>query len=212
MPRPSSQADQALLSSGRALYPLAGCAGLSVRRVAEHAGVQPGLFHYHFRNKNAFLAAVLQGLYEDAFAALSAAAAEPGPAVARLGAVLRLVGDLLREHGAVIGRLVIDLAQGEPAVADFVRANAPRHLALLAGLMDEAERAGQIRPMPPLQRMAFVMGAVAAPLIVGRGLQALQPEHPLLADRIGPDMLSADATSARVDLVLTALRQGKDCA
>lgn len=205
MSRPSSQADQALLASGRALYPLGGCTGLSVRRVAEHAGVQPGLFHYHFRNKNAFLAAVLQGLYEDAFAALSAAAAGPGPAVERLGAVLRLLGELLRDQGAVIARIVIDLAQGEPAVADFVRANAPRHLALLAGLLDEAERAGQIRPMPPLQRMAFVMGAVAAPLIVARGLLALQPEHPLLADRIGPDMLSAAATSARVELVLSAL-------
>lgn len=211
MPRPPSNADQALLSSGRALYPLGGCAGLSVRRVAEHAGVRPGLFHYHFQSKQAFLSAVLQELYEDAFAALSAAAAAPGPAVDRLGAVLRLLGELLREQGAVIGRIVIDLTQGEPAVADFVRANAPRHLALLAGLMDEAERAGQIRPMPPLQRMAFVMGAVAAPLIVGRGLLALLPEHPLLANRIVPDMLSAAATAVRVELVLGALRQGKEC-
>ena len=39
MPRPSQQIDQALLASGRTLLPQTGCAGLSVRALAEHAAV-----------------------------------------------------------------------------------------------------------------------------------------------------------------------------
>jgi len=210
MPRPSTQADQAMLASGRALFASSGCAGLSVRKVAEHAGVRPGLFHYHFDSKDAFLQAVLQDVYEDAYAPLSAAAAAPGPAVERLRSVLVLLGRFLLEQAPVIGRIAIDVAQGEgPAVA-FVRTNAPRHLALLTGLMDEAEREGALAPMPALLRMSFVMGAVAAPLVVGRGLQALQPSHPLISGRLAPDVLSAQAIATRIDLALSALRAGKD--
>lgn len=199
-----------MLASGRALYPAAGCAGLSVRKVAEHAGVQPGLFHYHFGSKDGFLRAVLQGIYEDVFATLGAAAAAQGPAEDRLRRVLLLLGGFLREQGAVIGRIVADVAQGEAAAVDFVRANAPRHLALLTGLMGEAEREGAFAPMPPLRRMGFVMGAVVAPVLAGRGILALQPDHPLLATRVVPDLLSDEAIEARVNLTMSALRAGKD--
>lgn len=210
MPRPSSQADQALLASGRALYAQAGCAGLSVRKVAEHAGVRPGLFHYHFASKDVFLQAVLQGIYEDVYAVLAQAAGENAPALERLETVLLLLGRFLREQGAVIGRIVADVAQGQVAAQAFVRTNAPRHLALLAGLMDAAEREGSIAPMPTLRRMGFVMGAVAAPLIVGRGLQLLQAPHTLLVSRLQPDMLSDEATRDRVALVLKALQTAKE--
>lgn len=199
-----------MLTSGRVLYPAAGCAGLSVRKVAEHAGVQPGLFHYHFGSKDGFLRAVLQGIYEDVFATLGVAAAAPGPAEDRLRRVLLLLGGFLREQGAVIGRIVADVAQGEAVAVDFVRANAPRHLALLTGLMDEAEREGAFTPMPPLRRMGFVMGAVVAPVLAGRGILALQPDHPLLATRVVPDLLSDEAIAARVNLAMSALRAGKD--
>ena len=199
-----------MLASGRILYPEAGCAGLSVRKVAEHAGVRPGLFHYHFGSKDEFLRAVLQGVYEDVFAALCAAAQTPGSPAQRLREVLVLLGRFLREQGSVIGRIVTDVAQGEPAARDFLRANAPRHLALLTGLMEEAERARELAPMEPLRRMCFVMGAVAAPVLMGRGLMALQAEHPLLATRVGPDLLSDEAIAARVDLAMAALRAGKD--
>jgi AcrR family transcriptional regulator len=45
MPRRSQQIDRALLASARALFPATGCARLSVRAVAEHAGVQPAMLH-----------------------------------------------------------------------------------------------------------------------------------------------------------------------
>ena len=50
MARPSQNVDQRLLEAGLALLPQTGCAGLSVRRLADHAGVNLGMFHYHFKN------------------------------------------------------------------------------------------------------------------------------------------------------------------
>ena len=78
MPRPSRNVDQALLASGAVLYPQLGCAGLSVHAVAAHAGVTPGMFHYHFESKEAFLRTLLQRFYEDLFSRLSVPAGQGG--------------------------------------------------------------------------------------------------------------------------------------
>lgn len=206
MPRPSRNIDQALLASGRALYPQLGCAALSVRALAEHAGVNPGMFHYHFESKEAFLRHLLLQLYDEVFAQLSDEVAHPGPALARLRQALIVIGRFLREHGALIGRVWADAGAGEPVAREFIAANAPRHLGLLLALLDEAERAGDITPQPPLQRVTFVMGAVAAPVLVAQRIATLglapEPLRPLIV----PQVLSDAAIAARADMAIGALR------
>ena len=61
-PRPSRNLDRALLAAGRELFPSRGCPGLTVREVAEAAGVNLGMFHYHFKSREAFLRALLQSV------------------------------------------------------------------------------------------------------------------------------------------------------
>lgn len=209
MARPSQGIDEALLRSGLALLPELGCAGLSVRRVAEHAGVNPAMFHYHFGNKAAFLRAVLQQVYEQMFARLSAGAMQEGPVLDRLAATVAALAGFVRQHHALVGRLAIDAAHGEAVVHEFVRANAPRHLGLLAQLMGEADQAGLLRPAPPLQRFVFLMGAVIAPMVVVPAVARLGVASPLLgaggsAKGLG-DVLSDEAIAQRVQMAMSAL-------
>lgn len=206
MPRPSQGIDQALLRSGLALLPQLGCAGLSVRRVAEHAGVNPAMFHYHFGNKAAFLQAVLQQLYEQMFAQLSAGATRDGPVLDRLHATLVTLAGFVRKHHVLVGRLAIDAANGEAVVHDFVRANAPRHLGLLMQLMAEAEAAGVLLPAPPLQRFVFLMGAVLAPMLVAPAVAALGVAPALVGTAVQAQVLSDEAIEQRVRLALGAWR------
>jgi AcrR family transcriptional regulator len=206
MPRPSRQLDQALLASGRELYPQLGAAALSVRALAEHAGVNAGMFHYHFESKDAFLRTLLQQLYEEMFAQLSQEIALPGAPLQRLRQALAVLGRFLRTHGAVIGRIWADAGQGEPVAREFMQANAPRHIGLLLALFDEAERAGDIVPMPPMQRFTFVLGAVAAPVLVATRVAELGVAPKALRPLLEPQVLSDAAILARADLALAALR------
>lgn len=206
MARPSQGIDQALLRSGLALLPQLGCAGLSVRKVAEHAGVNPAMFHYHFGNKAAFLQAVLQQVYEQMFAKLSAGAQREGPVLDRLEGALLTLASFAREHHALVARLAIDAANGETVVHDFVRANAPRHLGLLMHLMAEAEAAGQLRPAPPLQRFVFLMGAVLSPMLVAPAIAALGVAPAIVGSAVQSQVLSDEAIRQRVQLALVALR------
>lgn len=205
MARPSRQIDQLLLASGAALYPRLGCAGLSVRAVAAHAGVAPGMFHYHFESKQDFLREVLQRFYEELFAQLDAPAGVAGPPLERLRAVLCAMGRFLRQHTAEVRRVLADAEAGEAVAQDFLRRNMPRHLDLLLGLLAEAQTAGQIAPQPPLLRLTFLLGAVATPVLVAGflGQSGFLPAvaQPLLV----PQVLSDEAIARRADLALRAL-------
>lgn len=196
----------ALLRSGRALFAASGCGGLSVRALADHAGVNVGMFHYHFKTKDNFLRTLLQQMYEEVFALLSVEAAQRGPALQRLRQALLTLGQFLREHRPFVARVWGDAAQGHAVAREFVRSNAPRHLGLLLALMAQAEADGALRAMPPLQRFVFVMGALAAPMFIAPVVAEIG-----IAGSLSPGALTAQVTSdaaiaARVDLALDALR------
>lgn len=208
MPRPGRNIEQALLASGRALYPDWGCARLSVRALAQHAGVNAGMFHYHFRTKDEFLRQLLQQFYDEMFSQLSGRAAQAGPGLQRLREALLFLAIFSRDHGAVLGRVFADATGGNAVAAEFVRANAPRHLRLLLALMQQAEREGTLVPLPALQRFVFVMGAVALPLVVVPHIGKLGVAPTLLRRQLKAQVTGDDAIAQRVDLALVALQKG----
>ena len=208
MPRPSRNVDQALLASGAVLYPQLGCAGLSVRAVAAHAGVTPGMFHYHFESKEAFLRTLLQRFYEDLFSRLSVPAGQGGAPLDRLRAALLAFGSFVRLHAPELRRVLADAEAGEAVAQDFLRRNLPRHLKLLLGLLAEAEAAGQIAPQPALLRLTFLMGAVMGPVLVAAMLKDGGVLPALVRRQVMPQVLSDAAIGQRIDLALRALVQG----
>lgn len=205
MPRPSKDIDQALLRAGRELYPERGCAGLAVRAVAEHAGVNLGMLHYHFRTKENFLRAVLQQMYEEMFEQLSLEAAHDAGARERLRAALIALADFLRTNRRSVARVWIDAMAGEAVARDFMRHNAPRHLGLLAALLEAAQREGSLRELPPLQRLVTLLGAVALPIVFVAGVVDAGVEPGPLRQAFEAEVLSDAAIAQRVDLLLDAL-------
>jgi AcrR family transcriptional regulator len=212
MPRPSQRVDEALLRAGRALYAELGCAGLSQRRLAEHAGTSPGMFHYHFASKQQFLRTLLQQLYDEMFAGLQAAARAETPAFAQLRAVLVALAGYARSQRPLLVRLAVDAASGESVVHDMLRSNAPRHLGLIARLLVRARAEGALAGDAPLHQLAFLMGAVVAPIVIAPGFAALglaTPGRPRasLQRALADEVLGDAAIARRVDLALSALQR-----
>jgi AcrR family transcriptional regulator len=205
MPRPSQNIDQRLLAAGRELFPDAGCAGLAVRAVAERAGVNPGMLHYHFHSKDGFLRALLQQMYEEMFATLAGEVAHEGPAIERLRAALLGLARFLRANRRTVARVWIDALSGAPVAREFMQANAPRHVGLLVGLLDQAQREGALRELPPAQRLALLLGGVALPLVFVAGLLDVGTLPPALRRAFDTQVMDDAAIAQRVDLLLDAL-------
>ena len=209
MARPSKQLDEVLLQSGRTLFAEHGCHGLSLRLLAEHAGVNVGMFHYHFKNKDNFLSQLLQTMYEELFVQLQAQVEHAGSPRERLRQALYLLGRLLREHGNWIGRVWTDAGNGQKVAREFLQKNGSRHVQLIVGLLMEAMQAGEVSMMPPMQALTFLMGSVAAPMLIAP--RAMEMGFvPVFMQTALSEVLSDAAIADRVNRALFALAANKE--
>ena len=209
MPRPGRNIEQQLLRSGRKLYAQRGAAGLAVRALTQHARANLGMFHYHFRTKDEFLRQLLSGWYEEMFEQLSGHVSQDGPPLHRLHEALFFLACFVRDNRAMLSRVLMDAAAGNAVCAQFLRDNAPRHLALLLALMDDAEKQGLIVATPLLQRFIFIMSAVAMPVLVAPSLHSLGVAPKVLGTQMQAQVMSDDAIRQRIGLVLKAIATGK---
>ena len=205
MPRPSRNIDQLLIDAGRALLPETGAREFSIRKLTERAGVNLGMFHYHFKTRENFLSIVLQGMYEEMFTQLTFQAHAERPALENLRAAVNVLARFLRDNRHLLRRLIPDAMAGEPIARQFFRSNFPRHLGVMAQLVGEAPGAGVLRPLPLLQAMSFIGGAVAMPIMMATAAQAEELIPPLLAGDLDADVLSDCALAQRVDMALKGL-------
>lgn len=204
MPRPSRNVDALLLKAGRELFPQTGAAAMSVRKVAARAGVNLGMFHYHFGNKDEFVRRLLQQLYDEMFANLELAASA-APAVDALRAALCVLGRFARDHASLLRRLLIDALSGEPQAGAFLRANVHRHLGVIRRLIEDGQREGVLKAMAPAQALALLAGSVAAPLLVAASLSERGLARREAATRFAKDVATDAAIAERADCALAGL-------
>ncbi|HTL76867.1 MAG TPA: TetR/AcrR family transcriptional regulator [Casimicrobiaceae bacterium] len=208
MGRPSRNVDAALLRAGRALYPSTGIRALSVRRVCERAGVNLAMFHYHFESKERFVAVLLAQMYEAMFERLTLAADGDVP-LAALRRALLVLAHFARDHRAVLRRILLDALAGERVAIAFARANLPRHLRVVAGLVRAAQSARTLRDVAPLQALALLGGAIGGPILLGTAVTESGAVPPAVRLAFAREVLDDDALSERVDLVLATLAAPK---
>lgn len=206
MPRPSRNIDQLLIDTARELLPETGARDFSIRQLTERAGVNLGMFHYHFKTRENFLSIVLQGVYEDMFTQLTFQAKADRATLENLRAAVNVLGRFLRDNRHLLRRLMPDAMAGEPIARQFFRSNFPRHLAVMAQLVGEAQRSGVLRPLPLFQAMSFVGGAVAMPIMMATAAQAEGFVPPMISSNLDEDVLSDRAISQRVDMALKGLQ------
>ena len=167
MPRPSRNIDQLLIQAALELLPAAGTRALSIRQVCEHAKVNLGMFHYHFKTRDVFLRAVLQQMYDSMFATLELEVERQAYPLERLRAAVVTLASFARDHRHLLVRLVGDALAGEAVAIEFLQRNLPRHIGLVMKFIAAAQRDGTLRRIPPLQALAFLIGGTGAPILLG---------------------------------------------
>lgn len=206
MARPSKNIDQTLLQSGRYLFPQCGCCDMSLRALTEHAQVNMGMFHYHFRSKDNFLTILLQSMYEELFVQLQAETLHPGSALQRLRQTLLLLARLLREHGTWLSRVWLDASRGEEVALQFLQKNAPRHMQLILNLILQAIEEKSFASIAPMQAFTFLMGAIASPMLIAPRMMQLGFAPAFLQEQLHESVLSDRGIEDRVNRALYALQ------
>lgn len=206
MPRRHADSERRLLDAGRALIVREGLRGLRLRAVARRAGVNVGLFPYHFGSKKAFVRRLLQETYEDFFSRLSLESGGEGRPAARLRRALVVFGRFSRDQRRLFVALFAEALQGDKEAVAYLEANVPRHARVVAGLVAQAQEAGELRPLPLPVAVSFALGGMGVPNLM---ITALERSGSRAAKRglagWEKDFLSDAAVERRADLVLAAL-------
>ena len=144
---------------------------VTVREVAERAGVQPGLVNYYFDGKEGLLRAVVAHVASRTLERASSALAQDGSAEQRLRAMLRavIVGMTEDPYGP---RLIAEqiLFGREEAIDEFADRFARRQLTLIQDLINSGHKDGSFRELDPLFLVPGVLGGaifffLAAPVL-----------------------------------------------
>ncbi|HEX4048891.1 MAG TPA: TetR/AcrR family transcriptional regulator [Elusimicrobiota bacterium] len=207
MSRPSAHLDRRLVSAARAMLPETGFSGLSVREAARRAGVNAGMFHYHFKTKEAFLRRVLRECYEDFLQSFREAADPPGTSRARLRRVLVAFGRFGRDNRVMYTLMLRELLNAQPEMYAFARENFPRHTAAVMSLIEDCRREGTVRPLPVPMLAMFAMSTMGLPNVVVTGLERNRVRVLLgrTAAEFSRMLLSDEMIEARADMAMAAL-------
>jgi AcrR family transcriptional regulator len=209
MARPSRNIDQLLIRAGLELLPETGVRALSIRQVAGRAGANLGMFHYHFKTKEAFVRMVLQQVYDGMFTNLTLEARRSESAMESLRAVLHVLARFGRDNRRLLVRLLGDALSGETVAIQFLQANLPRHVGVLKRLISRGQKDGTFKKVPPSQAMAFLAGSVAGPILLGSAAISSGFAPPQVAAGLESEVFSDMAISQRIDMALEGLAKSR---
>jgi AcrR family transcriptional regulator len=204
-PRHGPDSRARLLRAGRALAQRDGLRALSVRGVAARAGVNLGSFVYHFGTREAFVTELIESWYAPFYAQLQAAAQAQGPALDRLRQLAWQLIEFVAEHRRFVGQVIMDAAAGEKPARAFVQSLSQRHPRLLLQAIGEAQQAGALSRVPPVNALLFLFGSLVLPVlfVTGLGRAGILPRE--LGPLLEVQALDRDAVAARLDWALRGL-------
>ncbi len=207
MTRPAGLADQKLIRAALELIPETGFSGLKLRRVADRAGVNLGMFHYHFKDKDDFLKRVAAEFYEVFYTRFSLGIATSSNPLAQLRKALTTVGRFARDHRKLLLALGRDIQDQHAFTVRLIQDYVNRHASVIVGLVMKCQAAGLIADYPVPTVISFLMGALAAPsLLMALAEKArLSQPYETLKKSVAPYLLSEAAVEQRLELALRAL-------
>ena len=211
MSRPSQNLDRKLVAAAQALLPDVGFAGLKVREVARRAGVNPGMFHYHFKSRKAFLHHVLWDVYGDFLSSFQEAAGGEGGPRERLRRVLISYATFARRNRVFYSLMMRELLSGNTEMLAFAQANFPGHVEVMMKLMTECRAAGVVRELPAPLSCMFAMSTMGVPNVAATAMERnkLKSVAGRPVTRLIEELLSDETIELRADMVLAALAPGK---
>lgn len=166
MSRKSTHTDKKLLDQGRKLLIKKGASRFSVREVCDKAGVNLGMFNYHFGAKDKFIEKILADIYNSFLGDFELAESETELQTLKLQ--LTLIARFARDNRHLILVLLNDVLNGDKVVQKFARSKMRHHFVILAKTLKACQKSGEIIDVPLPLLLTQIAGSI--------GLSNLIPE------------------------------------
>ena len=139
-------AKEKLLAAGTKLFAEKGFAGISIRQIADEAGVNSAMISYYFGGKEGLYEAVITVQYERLLGKFEEIAALPAPVQEKLHMYAEVIRRNHMEDQPLMARLVQgELSSPTACMEKVIRKYTARIAKLVSGILREGIQAGQLR-------------------------------------------------------------------
>ena len=160
-PKEKLTAEKIVLAA-RTIFSEKGLAGARMRQIAETAGVNQALLHYHFGSKENLYNEVIYNAISDIYTYLSGHFQAAGTAEEGLARFVSALIDVLHEHPELPQLMLSELSQGAGHIRlAFARVFEEKGAAppdFVIPLITASTNKGLIRPVDPMQTAISIMG------------------------------------------------------
>jgi AcrR family transcriptional regulator len=207
MTRPSQNADLRLIEAAQKMLKNTSLSQMNLRQVAANAGVNLGMFHYHFKSKDQFSRAVMQDVYERFFKNFNLRIEEADSSIEKLRQALLAIGVFVRDHRRLMLNMMRDVLDHNEVAISYVKANGQRHAIVLWDLVGRCQKEGVLEKMPRPQALAYLMPSVVGASLAVGGAESVAKTVFEKGFLKGADLLvlSDKALQKRIDMALKGL-------
>ncbi len=154
-----------LIEVGLEILQDGGVGSLTVRGVAQRAGVNLGTFVYYFHTRDEYLRELLETWYAPLLKGISTGNfSESDPMLHLKQTVIHAI-DFMLENARLISLLIKDLSAGEKSVKDFVRTIPMRHPLIIMNAIRQAQQRGYIVAGEEEAILVYLAGAISLPTL-----------------------------------------------
>lgn len=207
MARPSGDSEQKLIAAGRKLAAEKGFSAFRVREIAAVAGVNPGMFHYHFKTKQEFMRRVMKEIYGEFLRDFKTSVAGTGTPPERLENAIFRLAVFAHKNRALLNAVLAELVAEPKTTARELRENFFHHIPLLREIVRECMEKGYIKKgLKPQQVVVIIIGAVLPGILFGIVERSgTKTFFDMPVDGFGELLFSETGIRVRLKLVLSAI-------
>lgn len=207
MSRKSTHTDKKLFDQGRKLLIKKGASKLSVREVCDKAGVNLGMFNYHFGSKDKFIEKILLDIYENFLADFELL--ESDTKLDTLELQLTLMARFARDNRHLILVLLNDVLNGEKAVQKFAKSKMRKHFMILAKTLKSCQKSGEIIDAPIPLLLTQIAGSIGLSNLIPEVLSHLgiNKVFDLGLKAVTNKLITDEAIELRVKIVIQGIKK-----
>ena len=166
-------ARKALVKAGRELLSAMSLTELSVRKIVGHAGVNLGLYHYYFKNKETYAQAVMNDLVEDYTRNEAEIAIGAKTPLEKLKTVMITETKFIRDHWVFLYPLLYDVARGNRAVKKILLTNFYKRSPTIMAEIRRCKARGMMAGTSEREALELLVGSVVGPCVMYKLLEPL---------------------------------------
>ena len=163
----AEQTKAAIIEAAREIFVEKGYAGARMQEIADAAGINKALLHYHFKSKEQLFQMILTETLGLVIPKLADAIDGEGSVMDKIEVIVHAYIDVLREHPHVPLFVLHELSQKREDFIGVLKqrmARIPNFQIFFQQMMEEMA-AGKIRQIPPLQLVLNVISLSVFPFI-----------------------------------------------